>query len=360
MTKIFDPTVAVTGMNATDNPAPGVAVCRSLRESPSFEGRIVGLGYDALDPGFYAQGLLDAGAILPYPSAGREALVRRLDELRDAFGIDVLLPTLDSELRIVATAAADLKKLGIATFAPRASSLDAASKASLPELGRQQGIRVPESEAITTAEPIGRLVDRFGLPLVIKGVWYGARVCQSEAEAISAFHHFVATWGLPVIAQRFVDGEEYDIAALGDGEGATIGAVPMRKMALTDKGKAWSAVTIADPDLIETTQHVIEALRWRGGLEVECLRDDKTGELYVAEINPRFPAWIYLATGAGQNLPAACVELALGRPVEPLEPYRVGTQFVRISIDQVSDLTTYGALRATGRWPPPPAAGSKG
>jgi carbamoyl-phosphate synthase large subunit len=43
-------TVAVTGMNATDNPAPGVAVARSLRHEPQFQGRVVGLGYDALDP----------------------------------------------------------------------------------------------------------------------------------------------------------------------------------------------------------------------------------------------------------------------------------------------------------------------
>jgi hypothetical protein len=44
-------TVAVTGMNATDNPAQGVAVARSLRAEPQFAGRVIGLGYDPLDPG---------------------------------------------------------------------------------------------------------------------------------------------------------------------------------------------------------------------------------------------------------------------------------------------------------------------
>src|SRR5512136_3111544 len=92
-------TVAVTGMNATDNPAPGVPVARALRHESSFKGRIIGLGYDALDPGFYAAGLCDSGAILPYPSAGREALRERLRWLRDELGMDVLIPNLDSELR---------------------------------------------------------------------------------------------------------------------------------------------------------------------------------------------------------------------------------------------------------------------
>ena len=46
-------TIAITGMNATDNPAPGVAVARSLRQAPGFDGKLLGLGYDALDPGFH-------------------------------------------------------------------------------------------------------------------------------------------------------------------------------------------------------------------------------------------------------------------------------------------------------------------
>ena len=42
------PTVAVTGLNATDNPGPGVSVIRSLRAHPDFDGRIVGLAYDGM------------------------------------------------------------------------------------------------------------------------------------------------------------------------------------------------------------------------------------------------------------------------------------------------------------------------
>src|SRR5512137_2280962 len=111
-------TVAVTGMNATDNPAPGVAVARALRAEPEFQGRVVGLGYDALDPGFYAEGLLDGGAMLPYPSAGREALCHKLRHLRDKFGIDVLLPTLDSELRVLTALQRELTELGMAVLVP--------------------------------------------------------------------------------------------------------------------------------------------------------------------------------------------------------------------------------------------------
>lgn len=335
-------------MNATDNPAPGVAVARSLREAPGFNGTIVGLGYDALDPGFYAKGLLDAAAIMPFPSAGRDATLHRLLEVQSRFGLDVLIPTLDSELRAVAALEPELRAAKIATLVPRIDSVDAASKPRLNELGAKAGFPVPESEAISTASAIPRLVGQFGLPIVIKGVFYGASIVYTEADAVQAFHHFVASWGLPVIVQRFIKGEEYNVAGLGDGRGNTIGAVAMRKMALTEKGKGWAGVTIDDERLVEVTERVVGALNWRGGLEVEFIKDSDGEKVYVAEVNPRFPAWVHLATAAGQNLAAACVDLALGQPVEKMRGYRVGTMFVRISIDQIAELERFGRIASTG------------
>jgi len=57
-------TIGVTGLNATDNPGPGVAVLRSLRASARPGERLVGLTYDALDPGLYTEGLADASYLL--------------------------------------------------------------------------------------------------------------------------------------------------------------------------------------------------------------------------------------------------------------------------------------------------------
>ncbi len=341
-------TVAVTGMNATDNPAPGVAVARSLRHEPQFQGRVVGLGYDALDPGFYADGLLDGGAMLPYPSAGREALRDRLRWVRSEMGMDVFMPTLDSELRAVLAIAAELEQMGTRTLLPSLESLERASKVQLPRLSGE-GIGVPPSEAILTADGMSKLGTKFGYPLVVKGLYYGATVAHSEGDAVAAFHRYAAQWGLPIVVQKFIAGEEYNVAALGDGSGNMAGAVAMRKTMLTDKGKGWCGVAIDNPSLIALTESVIGALKWRGPLEVEILKDARSGDYYVIEINPRFPAWIYLSAGAGLNLPYHAVRLALGLPLpQPLPSYRPGTMFVRISLDQIADLGTFEQLSAKG------------
>jgi carbamoyl-phosphate synthase large subunit len=347
-------TVAVTGMNATDNPAPGVAVARSLRHAQEFAGRVIGLGYDTLDPGFYAEGLLDGGAILPYPSAGRDALRDRLHWVRAELGMDVLVPTLDSELRAMLAIAAELEQVGTRTFLPSLDSLERASKAHLPRLAEGGRIAIPPSEPVLTADAIGKLGGKLGYPLVVKGVYYGATIAHNESDATTAFHKYAAQWGLPVIVQKFIPGEEYNVAALGDGRGNTAGAVAMRKTMLTDKGKGWCGVAIENDRLTELTHRVVGELGWRGPLEVEILRDAQSGDYYVIEINPRFPAWIYLSAGAGLNLPYLLVRLALGLPLpDPLPKYRPGTMFVRIAIDQISDLATYEQLSTLGALRPP-------
>jgi carbamoyl-phosphate synthase large subunit len=355
----LDVTVAVTGMNATDNPAPGVGVARSLRHAPEFTGRVIGLGYDTLDPGFYAEGLLDGGAILPYPSAGREALRDRLHWVRAEMGVDVLIPTLDSELRAVLAIVGELEQVGTRTFLPSLESLERASKAQLPRLAEDGRIAIPPSEPVLTADAIPKLGSRFGFPLVVKGVYYGATVAHNEADATAAYHRYAAQWGLPVVVQKFIPGEEYNVAALGDGRGNLAGAVAMRKTMVTDKGKGWCGVAIENERLTEITAQVVGHLGWRGPLEVEILKDAQSNDYYVIEINPRFPAWIYLSAGAGLNLPYLLLRLALGLPLpQPLPTYRPGTMFVRISLDQISDLATYEQLSTSGALRPSRKEGS--
>ncbi len=341
-------TVAVTGLNATDNPAPGAAVIKSLREAPGFDGRIVGLAYDALDPGNFMPGLADDVYLMPYPSQGAKAVLDRLLYIHARTPLDVIVPTLDAELMAYIRIADELAGHGIHTFLPTEEGFKLRSKDRFDELREREGISVPRSVIVTDSLQVSRLHEQFSFPLVVKGQFYDAHVAHSSMEAERYFQQVRAKWGLPVVVQEFIFGEEYDVVAVGDGEGGLVGAVPMRKMQLTDKGKAWGGVTIADPKMMAFLEDVMARLKWRGPCELEVMQARDDGKLYLLEINPRFPAWVYLAVGAGQNLPWATVELALGRELEPLPPYRVGTLFLRHSNDIICDLQDYEALTVRG------------
>jgi len=344
----FSPVIGITGLNATDNPGPGISVIRSLRLDPSFAGKVVGLSYDALDPGNFSD-YTDSIYLIPYPSQGTAALEARLAAVVEQSGIEVCIPTLDSELPGFMALEARLAEWGVATFLPSSRQYEMRSKIRLSELGKSAGISTPKQQVLSNQSDLYKIHEEIPYPLVLKGVFYGAEICHSVDEAVAAWNHTVAKWGLPVIIQEFVAGTEFDILAVGDGKGQLVGAVPMKKMHITEKGKGWSGVVVASDELQEITRRFMEATQWRGPCELEVLRT-REGRLALLEVNPRFPAWTYLSAGAGQNLPLAVARLALGESVDPLPPPRPGTMFVRISLDQITHISRFEQIVTRGEY----------
>ncbi|MDP2360575.1 MAG: ATP-grasp domain-containing protein [bacterium] len=345
--------IAVSGLNAADNPAPGIAVARSLREA-GHRGRLVGLAYDPMDAGVYSGSLFDEVYLVPFPRRGSDALMGQLRQVRADGPLDLVLPTLDSEMELYLTLQPELEELGVRCLLPDEQGLAMRAKSRLAEFCRQHGFAVPPTEVVHSLEGLREvwedLCDPGGRePVYIKGVFYEARKAWVLEQAEAAFIEIAARWGLPVIAQRGLPGFEYNICCLGDGAGGLIGAVPMRKLGVTDKGKAWSGVTVGEPRLLDLARRMIGALRWRGPCELEILCAEENDELALIEINPRFPAWCYLCAGAGQNLPAALARLALEGRCEPLAPARSGVIYSRAAVDVICDLDVLERLSISGR-----------
>lgn len=343
----FYSAIGVTGLNATDNPGPGVSVIRALRAHPDFKGKIVGLAYDPLDPGLYPSDLIDSAYLLPFPSQGVDSLRRRLKYIKEVSDISLLIPTLDSEISGLITLEPELRDMGIRLFIPTREQYDIRSKSRLAEVCEKAGLDFPRTKVVSDAEVLWHLHKQIPFPYVLKGIYYGASVVNSVEEALAAFYRTTAQWGLPVIVQEFLHGEEYDIVAVGDGSGGVIGSLPIKKTYLTDKGKGWAGVIVKDPRLREITEKFCCTTKWRGPCEVEVLktRDEK---YYLLEINPRFPAWTYLCAGAGLNLPFAVAQLAMGINPILVPEYKVGTMFVRISLEQIVSMETFEEIISKG------------
>ena len=74
-------------------------------------------------------------------------------------------------------------------------------------------------------------------------------------------------------------------------------------------------------------------------------------KVYLIEINPRFPAWVYAATGAGMNLPAQLLRCTLGLPPRPPGECAAGKLMVRYSYDLVTEMTPFHNIAARGEHP---------
>jgi len=340
-------TIGVTALNAIDNPGPGVPVIRALREAISFNVRIIGLSYEALEPGLYMHDLVDKSYTIPYPSTGTEHLMERLKEIHELEKLDVIIPNFDAELYSFIKREPELKKMGIRLFMPTMEQFEERQKINLPEFGEKYDINVPKSKGIFSTDKFREIEKDFDWPVIVKGKFYDAVIAYNFEQVKMAFNRISSKWGLPIIIQEFIHGTEFNVTGLGDGKGNTIAAVPMRKQYITDLGKAWGGISITDKKLLDLTDQFISSTKWRGGFELELMKDKK-GDFYMMEINPRIPAWIYLAVGAGQNIPEALVNLALEKKVKPFESYKAGKMFVRYSWDMIVDLREFEAISTTG------------
>jgi len=340
-------TIAVTGLSNNDNPGPGIPVIRALRESTELNVRIIGLAYENLEPGIYMPGMIDKTYMIPYPSIGIESYLKRIEEIHKKEQLDLIIPNLDAELYTFMKAQTRLIEMGISSFLPTIEQFEERQKANLVEFGKKYGIKVPKSIAITHPKDIDTLHNEFSFPVLVKGKFYDAYIAYNPDQVTNHYNKISAKWGLPVIIQEFVKGTEVNVIALGDGLGNTIAAVPMRKHFITDKGKAWSGVTLNDQEMLRITRDLISKNKWRGGMELEMIKTN-SAEYYMIEINPRIPAWVYLAVGAGQNIPEALVKLALGKTVPPFEKYEVGKMFIRYSWDLLGDIKDFEQLAVYG------------
>lgn len=344
-------TVAITGMNTKqDNPGPGLAIARCLHESKAFKGRIIGLGYDAFDPGLYLHNWCDASYLLPYPSSGEKVLLERLQFIHTHESIDIIIPCLDTELLGFIHLGPELKKMGIRYLLPSAEQLQRREKDRLEVLAKSAGLMYPRLEPVIRPDFFSQCQRKgWEYPLVIKGRFYNAVVVHTPQEANQVFARIAYEWGYPVFVQQFVKGEESNLVGIGDGHGRLHGAVMMKKRAITYTGKAWAGVCIADDYLLKAAQALVEALNWSGPLEVEVLRD-RNGRYYLLEINPRFPSWVYLSHGVGVNLPQLLINLMNGESVpDNIQPI-TGKLFIRYAQEVLISLEQFESMVIHGQW----------
>lgn len=336
------PVIAVTGLNAVDSPGPGVPVLRSLKES-SLNPKLIGLAYDVLEPGNFMPDLIESTYIVPYPNLGHDILLERLKYIHDKNKFDIILPTLDSELDNYIQIQGELDQIGIKTFLPNKNQLQMRNKSFLRESLEELDILLPETFTIQEASAIQQIAEKISFPIFIKGLLYEAYIARNPEEAIGYFYHISAKWGIPVIIQECIQGEECNVAAFSI-KGKVISAVAMKKMFLTDKGKAWAGVTIDNKEAMSLAHKILSYIQWDGGCELEFIIEQKTNKIYLLEMNPRFPAWIYLATASGQNMPEYLVKTILGEDIERVNKYEVGKIFVRHSWDDIVPMKSIESL----------------
>jgi len=256
-----------------------------------------------IDP--YAAGLY----LVP---AENRALIHRGDHpeiVNDLLGlcrkhaIDVLVPTVDSELEKVARARDAFNAIGTKVLVASTHTLEVCLDKLALARACKGHVRVPH-----TATPAAIAVESCPLPVIVKPRRGSGSRGIHIARTVAELEQFTASGD--VLVQELLPGAEYSVDVLATTDGRVVAAVPRERLKV-DSGIAVTARVVRDPELEEIAIRVAKTIRLTGVANVQ-LKRDAHGRPALLEVNPRFPGTMPLTVAAGVNMPLLALQNLLG------------------------------------------------
>jgi diaminopimelate decarboxylase len=317
--------IYVSGLYCGGNPQPGVGILRSVRQAfPS--ARLVGVDYSSRVSGIHWQDIDDLWIQRPWEELDLDAYADKVRGALDDGGL--WISGSDLEAMWLASVFPD----GHPTLlAPPSAALKRIAKPAVEALGALP-LKVPPF--VSTDLPdwdLHRFCRQHDWRVWLKGPYYDAARTPSWDSFIAVRNALSKVWATDnLFLQAHVSGFEESVM-LAAYQGELLGCVSMRKRDITPEGKTWAGdVSPVQPEFEAALRRVIREVNWSGGAEIEMVRD-ATGQLWLLEMNPRFPAWVHGASIAGHNLPALLVRAA--SRVEPEIAIPQGRQFTRVVLE---------------------------
>jgi hypothetical protein len=219
------------------------------------------------------------------------------------------------------------------------------ARAALMEAARDEGIRVPVTAVIETADQLKRWTSQFGFPCVLKANGSsggdGTRVVHSLEEAERALGRLQAPPLLARAAKRAViDGDKtlvwpsllrhrsvVNAQTLVVGHDATSSIFCWHGVVLArlhfevlkkvkPTGHATVLRLIEHPEMSAAVEKIARRLKLSGWHGFDFMLEAHTGNAYLLEINPRITQVGHLTMGPGHDLAGACYAALTGNPMQ--------------------------------------------
>ena len=193
-------------------------------------------------------------------------------------------------------------------------------------------------------------------PLVLKhtrnlGGSRGVRFIGNVGELVEAYEYLseLRADSSPILAQEYVPGLLFDAVTVArDGECPQVFTSARKLMYPVSGGVTCVSVSTRSEELKRTARKIVGELKWNGPLEMEFKLDSRDGRFKLIEINPRFPAWIYLSVGVGRNLPITLLQLALGQQPGTFPETKSGVMFIRYAQEQIVSIHDFEEVIMSG------------
>jgi diaminopimelate decarboxylase len=315
----------VSGLYCGGNPQPGVGIVRSLRQAYP-KATLVGVEYSNRVSGIHWDDLDDLWIQRPWDELDLETYGERVKQALDEGGLWI--------------SGSDLEAMWLADLFPEghpnllAPPMKALKRITKPAVEAASGLPVKVPTYISTDHSdwdLHAFCREHNWRVWLKGPYYDAARTPTWDVFEAARNALSKVWSTErLFLQAHVSGYEESVM-LSAYEGELLGAVSMRKREITPEGKTWAGdISEVPEEFMAPLRQMVKALNWTGGGELEMVRD-AGGQLWLLEMNPRFPAWVHGATIAGYNLPALLVQGATGAAPRPA--IAQGQEFTRVVLE---------------------------
>jgi carbamoyl-phosphate synthase large subunit len=256
-----------------------------------------------------AAGLVADEAVLVPPCTSPEFVPALLDVCarRD---VALVIPTIDTELPVLASAREEFRQAGVAVAVSSPDTVRiGADKACTHDWLVAQGLPTVRQAPV---DLVGSRPEEWPYPFLVKprrgSASKGVAVVRDGAELE------VATRDGDFVAQSLAPGREYTIDVLMSTDARFVCAVPRLRLEVR-AGEVSKGMTVRMPELEQLARRVGEHLPGaRGPLTVQVFWDAERATGAIIEINPRFGGGFPLSWEAGARYPLWMLEELHGLP----------------------------------------------
>lgn len=223
--------------------------------------------------------------------------IARLQEIVQKYHIDLIVPTIDTELHILSQHKDDFEKTGTCVLISKPEVIDICQdKRKTYRFLLANGFDTP-----WTREPSEIKAEDIKFPVFLKP-WNGsASRGSSLVRNIDEFNYHIQRVPNGLV-QEYIEGQEYTCDVYVDFTGRVRGVVPRKRIEVRG-GEVSKSQTCRVPELIETCKRLVTLLQAGPGvITIQCFvtADDK---VKFIEINPRFGGGVPLSIRSGADFP---------------------------------------------------------
>ena len=258
------------------------------------------------------------------PSCRSPAFIERMLDIVREEKVDLIVPTIDTELLVYADARDHFAAAGCQVMVSAPEVVEVA-RDKLLTAKRLNETGIPTPKTATPEEVLDAPGDWPGqLMLKPRGGSSSIGIQRIDKVADMPDPADLANY----VVQELLDGDEYTVNIFVDGQGRLIAAVPHQRIEVRG-GEVSKGVTRRQPALERAAEAIVEALpSMYGALCFQAIVDEG-GEARLFEINARFGGGFPLAHRAGAPFSAWLLEALAGLPSSAGDHWRNGVVMLR-------------------------------